>query len=193
MEDKAGGIQGQSVRAGKYSRVERERRFLLARPPELSAVTTTRVITDRYVVGTRLRLRRAAFTDGRCELKLTQKVPVLQPGAVQGLITNTYLSPAEYDVLASLPAAVLSKCRFSVPPLGVDVFDGHLQGLVLAEAEFTSDKEAQSFMPPAECVAEVTDDTRFTGGQLVRTSRQELLRWLAEYGLYPEGSQDAAE
>jgi len=53
-------------------RVERERRFLLARPPELSAVTTTRVITDRYVVGTRLRLRRADFTDDRCELKLTR-------------------------------------------------------------------------------------------------------------------------
>ncbi|MFE9127279.1 hypothetical protein ACFYOF_17980 [Streptomyces sp. NPDC007148] len=129
-------------------------------------MTTTRVITDRYVVGTRLRLRRADFTDGRCELKLTQKVPVPQPGAVQGLITNTYLSPAEYDVLAPLPAAVLSKCRFSVPPLGVDVFDGHLQGLVLAEAEFTSNKEAQSFMLPAECVAKVTDDTRFTGGSL---------------------------
>ncbi|MET8631613.1 hypothetical protein [Streptomyces sp. NPDC004680] len=193
MDDKAGGVQGQSVRAGKYSRVERERRFLLPRPPGLSAVTAARVITDRYVVGTRLRLRRADFQDGRCELKLTQKVPIPRPGAVQGLITNTYLSPAEYDVLASLPAAVLSKHRFSVPPLGVDVFDGHLRGLVLAEAEFTSNEEAQSFAPPAECVAEVTDDARFTGGQLVRASRQELFGWLAEYGLHPEGFQDAAE
>ncbi|GAA3902492.1 hypothetical protein GCM10022207_84480 [Streptomyces lannensis] len=64
---------------------------------------------------------------------------------------------------------------------------------MLAEADFTSDDEAQSFVPPAECVAEVTEDTHFTEGQLVRTSREKLFEWLAAYGLYPEGSQDAAE
>ncbi|MFF4660613.1 hypothetical protein [Streptomyces sp. NPDC001381] len=115
-------------------------------------------------------------------------MPVSRPGAIQGLITNTYLSPAEYDLLASLPAAVLTKTRFSVPPLGVDVFDGPLQGLVLAEGEFTTDEEAESFRPPPECVAEVTDDARFTGGRLVETSRQDLLQWLAEYGLHPAAS-----
>jgi CYTH domain-containing protein len=185
MTDKAGGIRGESVRPGKYARVERERRFLLAEPPIPSAVTATRTITDRYLVGTRLRLRRTDWPDGGCELKLTQKVPVAQPGAVQGLITNTYLSPTEYDLLARLPATLLSKTRFSVPPLGVDVFDAHLQGLVLAEAEFTTDEEAQRFVPPADCVAEVTDDIRFTGGNLVETARQQLLQWLAEYGLQP--------
>ncbi|MET7519406.1 hypothetical protein ABZS88_39500 [Streptomyces sp. NPDC005480] len=188
MMDKRAGVEDEAVHPGKYARVERERRFLLAEPPATSAVTVTRVINDRYVTGTRLRLRRADFSDGRCELKLTQKVPIPQPGAIQGLITNTYLSPTEYDVIASLPAAPLSKTRFSVPPLGVDVFEGHLQGLVLAEAEFTTDEEAQSFVPPAECVAEVTDDTRFTGGHLVQASRPELLRWLAEYGLHPGDS-----
>jgi CYTH domain-containing protein len=70
--------------------------------------------------------------------------------------------------------------------LGVDVFDAHLRGLVLAEAEFTTDDEARSFAPPVECVAEVTDDARFTGGRLVQASRRELLAWLAEYGLQPE-------
>jgi CYTH domain-containing protein len=74
-------------------------------------------------------------------------VPVAQPGAVQGLITNTYLSPAECDLLASHPAMVLTKTRLSVPPLGVVVFDGHLQGLILAEGEFAADEEAQSFVP----------------------------------------------
>jgi CYTH domain-containing protein len=183
MMSKAGGVEGQSVRPGKYARVERERRFLLAGPPAPSSVTVTRRITDRYLAGTRLRLRRADLPDGRFEIKLTQKVPVPQPGATQGLITTTYLSPAEYELLASLPADVLSKTRLSVPPLGIDVFDAPLQGLVLGEAEFTTDEEAQSFAPPAECVAEVTDDARFTGGRLARTSHQELLEWLAEYGL----------
>jgi CYTH domain-containing protein len=188
MMDKAGRVQGPLIRPGKYARVERERRFLLAAPPVPAAVTATRVINDRYLVGTRLRLRRVDGPDGGGELKLTQKVPAAGPGAVQGLITNTYLSPAEYDLLASLPAAVLSKTRFSVPPLGIDVFDGALRGLVLAESEFATDEEAASFVPPPECVAEVTDDVRFTGGRLVEASRPDLLRWLAEYGLHPAAS-----
>jgi CYTH domain-containing protein len=178
----------QPVLPGKYARVERERRFLLAGPPAPASVTATRMITDRYLTGTRLRLRRVHRPDGGRELKLTQKVPVARAGAVQGLITNTYLSSAEYDLLAALPAAVLSKTRLSVPPLGVDVFEGPLRGLVLAEAEFSTDEEAESFVPPAECVAEVTDDARFTGGRLVETSRAELLHRLREYGIRPATS-----
>jgi len=186
MTDKAGGVRDGVVRAGKYAQVERERRFLLGGVPEAAAVTVVRTITDRYLVGTRLRLRRAELSDGGCELKLTQKVPIAGSGAVQGMITNTYLSPDEYELFASLPAAVLSKTRFSAPPLGVDVFDGHLRGLVLAEAEFATDEDARSFVPPPACVAEVTDDARFTGGRLVSASRADVLGWLSEYGLRPE-------
>ncbi|MEU8956095.1 hypothetical protein AB0C93_17540 [Streptomyces sp. NPDC048518] len=181
---KAGVVRGEVISRGKYALVERERRYVLAGPPDLTSVTATRVITDRYLTGTRLRLRRAERPDtGSRELKLTQKVPADRPGAVQGLITNTYLSQAEYDVLASLPGAVLSKTRFSVPPLGVDVFAGPLEGLVLAEAEFADDHEARDFVPPPMCLVEVTDDVRFTGGRLVRASRQEWVAWLAEYGI----------
>jgi CYTH domain-containing protein len=172
------------IREGKYARVERERRFLLAGPPPASAVTASRRITDRYLPGTRLRLRRAECLDsGACELKLTQKVPAGRPGYVQGLITNTYLSAAEYDLLASLPAEVLSKTRLSVPPLGIDIFDPPLHGLVLAEAEFITDEAAQSFLLPHAAIAEVTDDARFTGGSLARTHRHDLLASLAEYGI----------
>jgi CYTH domain-containing protein len=167
-----------------YARIERERRFLLAAPPEPAAVTVTRRITDRYLDGTRLRLRRMAnLDDGTVAYKFTQKLPAERPGPVQGLITNTYLTDAEYQLLATLPAAVLGKTRLSVPPLGIDVFDPPLHGLVLAEAEFGSDEEAEAFRPPSGAVAEVTSDARFTGGRLVRTGRAELLGWLAEYGI----------
>jgi CYTH domain-containing protein len=86
-------------------------------------------------------------------------------------------------VLAVLPAAVLTKTRLSVPPFGVDVFDGPLLGLVLAEAEFTGDEEAGALGAPAGCVAEVTHDPRFTGGRLSTLARPDLLTWLAEFGL----------
>ena len=120
---------------------------------------------------------------GDREFKFTQKVPAGRPGYVQGLITNTYLSAAEYDLLATLPAAVLSKTRLSVPPLGIDVFEPPLHGLIMADVEFSTDSEAQSFLPPPAAVAEVTDDSRFTGGSLVSARRPDLLAWLAEYGI----------
>ncbi|MGY4918728.1 hypothetical protein ACWD9K_26475 [Streptomyces sp. 900116325] len=55
--------------------------------------------------------------------------------------------------LASLPAAVPVKKRLSVPSFGVDVFEPPLRGLVLAEAEITSDDEARAFVPSPECLA----------------------------------------
>lgn len=187
MTEKSGSVEGERVREGKYARVERERRFLLAGPPSSSSAVAVRSITDRYLVGTRLRLRCVERLDlGTRTYKLTQKVPTELPGPVQGLTTNIYLSPDEYRLLASLPAAVLVKTRFSVPPLGVDVFGPPLHGLVMAEAEFTDDAEAEAFAPPRECVAEVTDDARFTGGSLVRASRSEVLAWLAAYGIRPD-------
>ncbi|MFJ1753286.1 hypothetical protein [Kitasatospora sp. NPDC088134] len=174
--------------AGKYARVERERRFLLAGAPSPATVTLARRITDRYVSGTRLRLRRMERLDtGECAYKLTQKLPApsaASTGAVQGLITNLYLSPEEYELLlATLDGPELVKTRLSVGPLGVDAFEGPLRGLVLAEAEFDSAEAAETFVPPPGCLAELTDDPRFTGGSLVRTEREQLRKWLAEYGL----------
>jgi CYTH domain-containing protein len=184
MTGQPGGLPQEPLRDGKYARIERERRFLLAGPPPPAAVIARRHITDRYLPGTRLRLRRIEHPGSEDrEFKLTQKVPANRPGYLQGLITNTYLSAAEYDLLASLPAAVLTKTRLSVPPLGIDVFEPPLHGLIMADAEFSTDSEAQSFRPPAAAVAEVTGDSRFTGGSLVTARRDDLLAWLAEYGI----------
>ena len=69
--------------------------------------------------------------------------------------------------------------------MGVDVFHGPLDGLVMAEAEFTSDAACHCFVPPSYCVSEVTDDNRFTGGRLAHAKRDELLGWLTELGLGP--------
>jgi hypothetical protein len=180
----------------KYARIERERRFLLAGPPPSSALTARRRITDRYLTGTRLRLRRVDWADngsrpgrpgqddgGQSEFKLTQKLPAGRPGHVRGLITNTYLSEAEYELLASLPAQLLTKTRFSMAPLAVDIFEPPLHGLILAEAEFSADEAALSFPVPAMAVAEVTDDARLGGGSLALACRADLATWLADYGI----------
>jgi hypothetical protein len=44
----------------------------------------------------------------------------------------------------------------------------------MAEAEFTLDEAAHAFVAP-HCIAEVTDDVRFTGRRSTSTDRSELL------------------
>ena len=166
----------------KYARVELERRFLLARVPD-GEVLRVVDIDDRYLDGTRVRLRRQAERGGETIYKLTQKVPACGPRGEQGTLTTFYLSPEEHDVFAALPGARLRKTRLSIAPYGVDVFAGALEGLVLAEAEFASAEEAEAFVPAAFCVAELSADSRFTGGSLVRASGDEVAAWAAEYGV----------
>lgn len=61
MSKQIGTPPGEPICEGKYARAERERRFLMAGPP-VSAVTASRRITDRYLPGTRLRVRRAGHS-----------------------------------------------------------------------------------------------------------------------------------
>ena len=170
-------------KARKYALVERERRFLLAESPD--GVSTHQVlIEDRYLRGTRLRLRRMTNLEEpgfRLTYKLTQKIPSVS--GAPGLITTLYLSADEYAALLGLPADTLRKIRLSFPPLGVDVFEGPLRGLVLAEAEFETARDEASFHLPAQAVAEVTADVRFTGGRLVTLTAVETADLLSTFGI----------
>jgi CYTH domain-containing protein len=167
----------------KYTRVEWERRFLLEQFPSGADIMRSRRIVDRYIDGTRLRLRQITDRNSNEILKLTQKLPEQTAGARRGLITTFYLSKQEFDVLANLPAKILAKTRHSVPPFGVDVFEGTLDGLILAEAEFDCAEATSAMTPPSFSVGEVTDDHRFTGGMLVAATRADLRQWLADYGV----------
>ena len=167
----------------KYARIERERRFLLDQFPSTAHVERTRRIADRYIDGTTLRLREQSDDSGPTVFKLTQKIPVPAGGAEQGLITTMYLTKEEFGVLAHLSAHCLNKTRYSVPPFGIDVFEGTLEGLLLAEAEFDSSTAVAALTLPSFILREVTEDERFTGGQLVRASRGDVETWLREYGI----------
>jgi CYTH domain-containing protein len=167
---------------GKYARRERERRFLLAALPGEPAPVKIARISDWYITGTRLRLRRSVEeADGTSTTvhKLTQKVP--DPDGRPGLITTLYLSEEEWRVFHRLAGQALTKTRYSIAPFGIDVFNPPLTGLLLAEIEFDSDAAMESFPAPSWALAEVTADARFTGGRLVNATADELRSWLAEF------------
>ena len=167
----------------RFARPEWERRFLLEEFPAKVSVTRVREIADRYIIGTRLRLRRMSDSDEKVQFKLTQKLKDGASGAFQGRLTTMYLSVAEYDLFATLPARVIEKTRYSVPPLGIDVFKNELAGLIMAEAEFSSAEEASAFEPPPFVLREVTSDPRFTGGSLAAATRQQMVGYLVECGI----------
>src|SRR5690242_16189772 len=85
--------------AGKYARVERERRYLLRELPDgLKLSDPHKQITDNYLTGTRLRLRKVRVPEtNEWTLKLTQKQTPAPPDFSRTLITNIYLSPYEYE------------------------------------------------------------------------------------------------
>lgn len=177
---------GQNVKVQpqhKYARIERERRFLLAQFPSDANVVSIRRIIDRYIDGTALRLREQSEDSGPAMFKLTQKLPARADGAQQGWITSMYLTKDEFCILAQLSAKKLSKTRCSVPPFGIDVFEGTLEGLLIAEAEFDSAAAADTLTLPSFIHREVSADNGFTGGQLVHASRQDIRTWLLEYGI----------
>jgi CYTH domain-containing protein len=149
------------LEAGKYARFELERRFLLDRVPE-DAGPANRIV-DRYIAGTSLRLRRQ---DAPEQYKLSQKVAPSPPDYATTTITTIYLSPEEYELFLPLPARELRKRRHHVGPYSIDVFEGELEGLILAEVTFESDAEMRAHPLPDFALREVSDDVRYTGGTL---------------------------
>jgi CYTH domain-containing protein len=63
----------------------------------------------------------------------------------------------------------------------IDVFEGVLDGLILCETEAEGLEELMSIQPPAYARKEVTEDPFFTGGNLCRTTRVEVLRKLSTF------------
>jgi len=143
----------------KYAHVETERRFLVRLMPD--GVRSASDITDRYIDGTRLRLREVT-TDGATIRKLGHKAR-LGSGPARIAHTSIYLDDAEWAVLCRLPARILRKRRHHVERdgvvLAVDQFE---DGSLIAEIDGGDQRPAD---PPAwlDVIREVSDDEAFTG------------------------------
>jgi CYTH domain-containing protein len=144
----------------------------------------SKIFEDKYLRDTRLRLRILTDTDtGRRIIKLNKKAE--SPSPYFQTISRILLSPAEYKLFDGLEGDRLKKERHYHHHLGrvfsIDVFEGELEGLVLCETEAEGMEDLMSAQPPAYATHEVTEDHFFTGGNLCRTKRADLLRKLAAF------------
>ena len=158
--------------ASKYARVERERRYLLQDLPEgLTRADAHVQITDNYLTGTRLRLRKVREPrTNKWTVKLTQKFAPDPCDLSRTIITNVYLNALEVEALAISDANEIRKNRyyfdFEGRKFAVDMFLGNLFGLVMAEVSFETDDDLDNFPMPSFALAEVTNMDLFTGGRL---------------------------
>jgi CYTH domain-containing protein len=172
-------------RIGKYACLEVESRYLLSKVPNnLLDDQKCWLITDRYFPNTRLRSRHMKSISGNENIyKLTQKYRTETQTAYEAIITNMYLSEAEYSHFEALEGSILKKKRYPYKArnysLSIDVFEGRHQGLILAEVELEKKAGADELVLPSFVIKDVTDDPFFIGGNLATMTDDEFRQGLA--------------
>src|SRR5688572_23022906 len=165
---------------GKYACLEVECRYLLNNiPDDLLDSPKVWLITDRYFPDTRLRLRHMKSFSGEENIyKLTQKYRSETQNAYETTITTVYLTEAEYNHFEALEAKILKKKRYPYTvqnhSFSIDVFEGRHKGLILAEIELEKKTGLDELDLPSFVLKDVTDDTFFTGGNLVTMTDEEF-------------------
>lgn len=86
------------------------------------------------------------------------------------------ITKEEYNSLKNkIDYNMIIKERYYIPThedlcIELDIFQGALAGLIIAEVEFTSIEQAESFIPPIWFSKELTRDSRFFNSYLCRLS-----------------------
>lgn len=180
--------QNTVVPESRYARVERERRYLLQDLPEgLTPADPHVQITDNYITGTRLRIRKVRDPQtNKWVVKFTQKFAPNPSDYSRTIITNIYLNALEAESLSMFDANEIRKNRYKFQYEGrefaVDMFLGDLFGLVLAEVSFETDGELDNFARPAFAIADVTNHELFTGGRLSQITFEDIRQQIVKDG-----------
>ena len=182
--------QNTIIPESKYAQVERERRYLLRDLPEgMTRADPHLQITDNYMTGSRLRLRKVREPrTNKWTVKFTQKFARNPEDLSRTIITNTYLNALEAEVLSTVfNSNEIRKNRypfeFEGRKFSVDMFLGDLFGLVLAEVSFETDEELDQVPKPPFALADVTNEELFTGGRLCELTFSEVRSEIANRGL----------
>jgi CYTH domain-containing protein len=181
--------QNTIVPESKYAHIERERRYLLRDLPKgLNRTDPHLQITDNYITGTRLRIRKVRDPKtNKWVVKFSQKFAPDPADLARTIITNIYLNALEAETLSAFEANEIRKNRyyfdFEGQRFSIDMFLGELLGLVLAETGFETDEDLAVFPLPPFALADVTNNEIFTGGKLSELTFADIRKELERSGL----------
>jgi adenylate cyclase len=139
--------------------MEVERKFLVADPPDLDGTDSDEIEQGYLALG----------SDGEVRLRRKGDKHLVTAKRGSGLSreeAEIELDRESFERLWPLTEGRrLHKRRHVIPhgelAIELDVYEGDLEGLVVAEIEFGSEDEARSFEPPEWIGEEVTGDERY--------------------------------
>jgi CYTH domain-containing protein len=155
---------------------EIERKFLVERLPDRMATLSFDPIDQGYLAigedGTEVRLRRMG---GYCYLTVKSE------GGLVRQEQEIELDPAQFEALwPATEGKRLRKRRYTFEEAGhmveLDVYQDQLDGLLVAEVEFETVRDAEAYQPAAWFGREVTGMTVFKNKKLVETGDWRSLR-----------------
>jgi len=110
--------------------------------------------------------------------EMTKKEPVNEGDASHQKEQTIILKESEFNELAKLDGKKAHKIRYFYEHNGrtaeIDVFQGHLKGLVLVDFEFDSLEEKDGFDMPDFCLADVTHEVFIAGGMICGKSYEDI-------------------
>ena len=139
--------------------MEVERKFLVAESPDLDGADSNEIEQGYLAIG----------ADGEVRLRRKGDRLLLTAKRGEGLSRDeaeVEIDREAFDRLWPLTEGRrLHKRRYVIPHEGlqieVDVYEGDLEGLLVAEIEFASEEAAGEFEPPEWIAEEVTGDQRY--------------------------------
>ena len=146
----------------KYSTAEIERRWLadLSQIGSLAALLG-RQIEDLYIAGTHMRLRKVSAEGEAFIFKLGKKYG--KGNSFSEQVVSVYLSEAEFNVMATMPGALVKKSRYTISGGALDVYQNPHSGFAVFEVEFQSENDAMNYTPPSFTSQEVTHNAKYSG------------------------------
>lgn len=157
-------------------------------PPEIKG-NSGELLTDTYFPETGVRHPSLRIRQRGDVRELTKKIQLADGDASAHRELTVPLTREEYSGLAGDNKRTVSKVRYAVSIGGyeaeVDVFQGALAGLVLIDFEFPNEDEMRAFVPPAVCLADVTQEEFIAGGVLAGKCYDDLKEQLGAFNYQP--------
>ena len=157
--------------------IELEKTYLLKEIPNGLKECKSKEVIDIYIPKTSehptLRVRKSGD-----KLEMTKKEPVKQGDSSTQKEQTIILTEKEFNSLMNLDGKKAHKIRYYYNHNGrqaeIDVFQGPLKGLILADFEFNSKEEKDSFEMPDFCLKEVTQELFIAGGMICGKSYEDI-------------------
>ena len=145
--------------------MEIERKFTIKKVPDLSAFSFLKIEQAYLNVDPVIRIRRQNE-----EYYLTYKGKGMMSREEYNLPLN---KESFYHLLDKVDGQIIKKTRYLIPfendTIELDVFEGSLKPLIIAEVEFKSERDAYDFIPPEWFDEDVTMNHRYHNSYLSRT------------------------